>query len=110
MSTTQSGTQGMSRTLRQGRTTHYEFLRLTLNRDGRMDFIAQPSNQPEARFRLIALENKRAVFENPTHDFPTRIVYELTEPNRLHVRIAGTLNGKAKNIEYPFRRTDCPTS
>lgn len=95
---------GMSRTVRRGRTAEFEFLQI---RDvaGRLAYIAKPSNQPEATFPLKALTDQEVVFENPEHDFPQRIIYRAAE-GRLTARIEGTLNGKARAIDFPYTR--CP--
>lgn len=98
---------GMSRTVRNGQVREYEFLRIH-ERDGAIYYTANPSGQQEASFRLVRLTEQEAIFENPDHDFPQRIGYRLEPGGKLTAWIEGTINGKNKKIEFPFRKTDCP--
>jgi hypothetical protein len=101
------GAIGMARTVRKGRTLSHEFTRLAADKDGSIAYVATPSGQSEARFPLVKLEGTRAVFENPEHDFPSRVIYAYTAPDRLDARIEGLLKGKLVSENYPFRRTNC---
>jgi hypothetical protein len=98
---------GMSRTVRNGQIREYEFLRIH-QRDGAIYYTANPSGQREASFRLIRLTEQEAIFENAEHDFPQRIGYRLESGGMLTAWIEGTINGKDKKIDFPFRKTDCP--
>ena len=51
------------------------YLRI-VERDGGLVYIAQPGGNPPTEFVLTELDKKRAVFVNPRHDFPQRIIYE----------------------------------
>ena len=97
---------GVSRTVASGRTAAYEFLRIHDN-GGKLTFTAKPSGQNEASFAVLKSGPREVIFENPTHDFPQRVRYRL-ENDTLVGRIEGTLNGKARSVEYPMRRVDCP--
>ena len=66
---------GMARTVSQGKAAEFEFTQIREDKDGAIYYVAKPSGQPEASFKLIKLQNKEAVFENPQHDFPQRIRY-----------------------------------
>ena len=58
----------MSRTVNtSGKLVAFEYLRI-VERDGGLVYIAQPGGKTATR----------AVFDNPRHDYPKRIVYELT--------------------------------
>lgn len=96
---------GMSRTIRKGRTSEYEFLRIAQGADGRLAFIAQPSGQPQAAFPLLRQDEDTVVFENPAHDFPQRVIYRRIGDTRLHARI----EGRGKGIDFPMSRTACTT-
>jgi hypothetical protein len=96
---------GISRTVVNGKTTEYEFLQIRDLPEG-LTYIARPSNQPEAKFVATGRTADEVVFENPSHDFPQRIRYRLTA-DALHARIEGTLNGKPRGIDFPYRRTNC---
>ncbi len=98
---------GMSRTVRDGKLGGFEFLRIVQTSDG-IDYISKPEeNKEETAFRLTNFSSRRAIFENPTHDFPQRIIYKLITTNRLNARIEGVINGNARGIDFPFVRTKC---
>jgi Domain of unknown function (DUF6265) len=69
---------GMSRTIRRNGTAAFEFIRIATTGDG-IAYIAQPGGRPPTSFKLVESKPGRAVFTNPEHDFPKRIVYELRE-------------------------------
>ena len=98
---------GMSRTVKNGKTIAFENVRLEQADDGSISYIANPSGQQEARFRLVELGGTKAVFENLQHDYPQRIIYELVSPDSLSARIEGTIDGKMKDSGFPFRRVKC---
>jgi hypothetical protein len=97
---------GVSRTVAGNRTVAFEFLRIH-EEGGRLTFTARPSGQNEASFPMREMGARDVVFENPTHDFPQRVMYRL-ENDTLIGRIEGTLNGKPRRVDYPMRRVDCP--
>jgi hypothetical protein len=98
---------GMSRTVRQGRTTEFEFMELRYLPDGKLAFIAHPSGQQTAVFPLLRISDSEAVFENPEHDFPQRIVYAREGDSKLRARIEGADNGAQRVIEFPMSRVSC---
>ncbi len=97
---------GLSRTIAGGKTVAFEFMRIVQEDDGEIYFIAKPSGQTEARFQLIKSTNREAIFENPAHDFPQRIIYR-REGDSLLGRIEGLNNGMSKAIDFPMGRTSC---
>lgn len=98
---------GMSRTVINGRTVEYEFLRLHADSSGDFFYTAIPSGQHETSFKLVRLENRVAVFENPEHDFPQRIIYRLENDGSLKARIEGKSKGKERGIDFPMKRVAC---
>ncbi len=77
-----------------------ETLKLQLEGD-KIQYIADVSHNDEATvFELSSLEEKKIVFENPQHDFPKQISYELISADTLHAVISG--NGK--EIIFQFKR------
>ena len=97
---------GVGRAIVNGKTTEYEFMRIHQEADG-LYFTAQPSGQPQASFKLVSLRDKVATFENPTHDFPQRVIYGLKADGTLRARIEGVMNGKQRGIDFPFTRAKC---
>ncbi|MEO8167737.1 MAG: DUF6265 family protein [bacterium] len=98
---------GIGRTVKNGKTIEYEFVRIVLEDDGSVVYIAKPSGQSEASFKLVKLDGKRVVFENLQHDFPQRVIYYMPGPDSLVGRIEGVMNGKEKGIDFPYRRVKC---
>jgi hypothetical protein len=98
---------GMSRTVASGKTVEYEFIRLHEEENGDIFYTAHPLGQKEASFKLVRLENQEAVFENPDHDFPKRIIYRLGDAGLLNARIEGKRDGKERGVDFPMRRVKC---
>ena len=60
--------------------------------NGAMYYGARVADQNEGKtilFKATYIESGHLVFENPGHDFPTRIVYKLAQPDTLEVNISG---------------------
>lgn len=99
---------GMARTVKGGRVAEFEFMQLRADAEGRLRFIAQPQGRPPTEFRLARQGEAEAVFENPGHDFPQRVIYRRVAPDRLLARIEGEVGGKARGIDFPMQRSPCP--
>ena len=98
---------GMSRTVRKGVTTEYEFLQIREVEPGKLAYIAMPSGRPPTTFTLLRESDTEFVFENLGHDFPQRIIYKRDGDKALNARIEGTVKGKAKGIDFPMKRVSC---
>ena len=97
---------GMSRTVSKGRTVASEFLEL--RQEGTdVFYIARPSGQAEARFKLIEAAPGRAVFENRAHDFPQAIRYTREADGSLLAQIEGPGDNGTTTIDFPMRRGAC---
>jgi hypothetical protein len=97
---------GMGRTVADGRAADFEFLRIEQNGDG-LVYIAKPrANKEETRFKMIRSGASEAIFENPEHDFPQRVIYR-REGAKLSARIEGNRNGKVTGIDFPMTRVSC---
>ncbi len=92
----------VSRTVNtSGKMVAFEYLRI-VERDGGLIYIAQPGGAKPTEFVLTELGSTRAAFENPRHDYPRRIVYELSAEGRLSATI-GQLKGGTPN-RFEFKR------
>jgi hypothetical protein len=98
---------GVGRTIRNGKTLEYEFLRLHEDEQGRVIYTATPSRQKEASFVASRVSDSGATFENPAHDFPQKIVYTKTSNTSMVVRIEGERHGKNRSVEFSFTRVPC---
>lgn len=103
---------GVNRTINDGRTVFFEFLRIEESPDG-IAYLASPLGRyPPTRFQLagpLAEDDRRVTFENPAHDFPQRILYWRSEDNTLHGRIEGLRDGRPSSSEWVWRRAESPT-
>jgi hypothetical protein len=97
---------GLGRTARDGQLREYEFVRI-VEADGSLAYVAEPSGQARATFPLKSLTADEAVFEDPAHDFPQRVIYRRLGPDAMTGRIEGQIGGQAKAVDFPYKR--CPT-
>jgi len=96
---------GMSRTVANGKTVEYEFVTVRTGAQG-LEYVARPSGQPEAIFKASRVSPSEVVFENPRHDFPTRITYRRADDG-LKATIDGVMAGKPRVIEFPYVPGNC---
>ena len=90
---------GIHRDVAKGRTVSFEFLSIEMQKD-QIVYLSMPNGRsPATPFPLKDVSGTRVVFENPTHDFPQRIIY-WKDGNDLRARIEGTMNGKAGSEEW----------
>ena len=94
---------GMSRTVRGGRTVEHEFLEIREVEPGALGYVAHPSGQAGATFKLLRTGDREVVFENLAHDFPQRILYRRTG-DELAARVEGERNGQIRGFDFPMTR------
>jgi len=105
---------GAGHTVLQARTQDYEYLRLEARPDG-LYYVALPSGQKEASFRLVGTTRDEAsgadiwTFANVAEGFPQRIVYRRGSEGWLYAGIEGSLNGEERKVLYPMRHVSCET-
>ncbi len=87
-------------------TVFYEKVTLQLRKDT-LDFVVSTRNQNEApvSFRLVNSNEKTLVFENPQHDFPTKITYNKIGADSIYAEISGTVNGSERKEGFPFKKS-----
>jgi hypothetical protein len=104
---------GVSRTLRRNpggdSTIAWEFIRLYA-RGTDLVYAAQPHNQPAAEFVSEKVSDTEAIFANPAHDFPQRIIYRRVRTDSLRARVEGTQNGRTRGSDYPYARVACDSA
>lgn len=98
---------GMARTIAGGKTVFTEYLQIREEK-GTVSYIVSLglSAKPVA-FKLVKGDRGEAIFENPEHDFPQRIIYRLESPDSLAARIEGKEKGVEKGIDFRFKRAKC---
>jgi hypothetical protein len=94
---------GLHRDVKAGRMVSFEFLRIQATPQGTF-YYASPNSRPPVAFRLVEAADRRAVFENPEHDFPKRILYWLDAAGALHARIEGPQGGKTVAEEWVWTK------
>lgn len=98
---------GVSRTTRGDTLVEFEQLRV-YERDGRLVYVAQPSRQALTEFTSVTVSDTLLVVENPSHDFPQRILYRRAGADSLIARIEGTMGGQSRGVDFPYARVPCP--
>jgi hypothetical protein len=93
---------GMGRTVAGEKTVEFEYLRIEQRADG-IYYVAHPKARcPGTDFKLTRASTTEAVFENPQHDFPKRIIYRKTADDALTASIDGGEGTKA--MSFAFKR------
>lgn len=73
--------------------------------DSGLYYISDVSHNPApVYFKMTRQDSTTTVWENPNHDFPTRIIYRLPTADSLHARIEGLRKGKESGIDFIFQR------
>jgi hypothetical protein len=90
----------LSRTLRGGAMSAFEFLCI-VERNGGLVYQAMPNGrQPATDFTLTNMEATSLTFENPAHDFPKMIRYTLGGDGTLEAVISGTASQKPQTFKF----------
>lgn len=92
---------GVSRTVAGDKTVEFEYLRIEQRADG-IYYVAHPKARcPGTDFKLTRASATEAVFENPQHDFPKRIIYRKTDDGLTATIDAGE---GSKSMSFAFKR------
>ena len=92
---------GISRTIAGDKTVEFEYLRIEQRADG-IYYVAHPKARcPGTDFKLTRASANEAVFENPQHDFPKRIIYRKTDDGLTASIDAGE---GSKGISFVFKK------
>ncbi|MCA8943914.1 MAG: hypothetical protein KDB80_15225 [Planctomycetes bacterium] len=88
-----------------GKVTMFDF-EFFAERGGTLFLQPFPFGKRSVTFALVELDSagRRAVFENPDHDFPRRFDYHCPSPDRLVVSLVGELNGSRERARYELTR------
>jgi hypothetical protein len=97
---------GVARTIRGGKVVSHEFLLIDTDQQGAYYLPRLSSGAAPVKFRLTTQSAAEAIFENPGHDFPQRIVYRKVDGG-LNARIDGKQNGKDRAVEFPMHEVAC---
>lgn len=100
---------GASRTSVGSAVRDTEWLRLEAHGDTLL-YSAIPSGQEATTFRSVEVTAEGFVVEDPTHDFPRRIVYRRLGRDSLLTRIEGPGSDGPRTIDFPMARVACRVS
>jgi len=91
---------GVSRTLVGDRTVSFEFLRIEVRGES-IFYVASPKGRcPATDFKLTRVSGQEAVFENPEHDFPKRIIYRKSSEGGLSAIVDGGEGTKSEKFDF----------
>lgn len=94
---------GVSRIVSGERMVAFEYLRI-VQRGEEIFYIAQPQGRPPTEFKLTKSTPTSATFENPNHDHPKIITYELQADKTLIATIEGDEKGQHKKQSFHFKK------
>lgn len=93
---------GMGRTIVGDKTVEFEFLKIEQRANG-IYYVASPQGGPTTDFKLTRSTGQEAVFENPEHDFPKRVIYRKNPDGSLVASIDAGEKTKSQSFAYlPF--------
>jgi hypothetical protein len=96
---------GMGRTIAGNKTVEFEFLRIEQRGDDVYYVANLNANCPQTDFKLTRLSDQEAVFENPEHDYPKRVIYRKNAAGSLVASIDAGEGTKSQNFSYlPIKR------
>lgn len=95
---------GKSHTIYDNDTVFSEVIRIEQTDTNIYYIVNTAHNEKEVAFKLIEVSGNKAIFENPAHDFPNRIIYELKNDSSLYARIEGMSNGKEVAGEFNLKQ------
>lgn len=89
---------GLGRSLRGGQMASFEFLCIA-EREGSLVYTAMPDGRTTpTHFTLTSISTDSATFENPTHDFPKTVRYNLRADGTLETVISGAANQRTQSF------------
>ncbi len=62
------------------------------------------NNQKPVKFKMASSGNNKFVFENPAHDYPKRIVYEIVNADSVHAFIDDGNDVSGKRMHFYYSR------
>ena len=95
---------GMSRTVKGGKTVEYR-VHAAARRERQAHLCGEAVGTGRNAVPGEDHRRREVVFENPTHDFPQRVIYRRTADG-VTARIEGTMNGKLRGMDFVYKR--CP--
>ncbi len=102
---------GLGHTVMGGKTVSFEFMRIEAGPDGKITYIAKPTDKAEEGFVYQGTSQDRDLtnytFSNPAREFPAQIIYSRTPGGNLFAHVKGKIGGADREVIYPFHPADC---
>ena len=93
--------KGQATTTQNGDTVYIDRTTLII-KDNSIYYVADvPQNKQPTYFKLISITTNGFVCENPEHDFPKKITYQLTGN-----QLKATISGNGKSFDYLYVKKD----
>ncbi|HYI77263.1 MAG TPA: DUF6265 family protein [Chryseolinea sp.] len=99
---------GKSYSIENGDTVSSESIKLVEDSEGiyYIPVVQGQNNNLPVSFKLIVVDANKLVFENPAHEFPQRISYQLVSVDSLVAEISGMIKGEHRARQFPMRRME----
>lgn len=75
--------------------------------NGKLNMIITVPNQNDEKpvsFEMTSANDTLLIFENPVHDYPTKITYRKVNKDSLVAEISGLKEGETVSQKFPFKR------
>jgi uncharacterized protein DUF6265 len=95
---------GMSRTVAGDKLISFESLRIEQRQDGVFYLASVNGSCPATPFRSTRLDAQEAVFENPAHDFPKRIIYRKTSATEMTASVDAGEGAKSHTYTFHLKK------
>lgn len=95
---------GLARAVAKERTTFTEHMEIREEKGEITMYVQIRLPGKITPFKLTSSTETEAVFSNPEHDFPKRIIYRKQADGSLHARIEGD---GGKHEDFPFKPVSC---
>ena len=66
--------------------------------------VRNQNNEQPVSFEMTSMTPNQLVFENPKHDFPSKITYTKITQDSIVAKISGILKGKEQTEYFPMKR------
>lgn len=96
-----------SKEMKDGKVAMFDFERF-FEKGGKVVMVPFPWGRQSVEFPLTEFDAaaRRAVFENPAHDFPRRFRYERVADDKLEIELAGDMGGNQVKMAIRLTRRD----
>ena len=98
---------GISYVTKGADTLFSETMKLELKGD-KLLYIPTVKDQNNAMpvvFTSTSITNNEMIFENPTHDYPKKIMYRQITPDSLVAEVSAIVNGKEKKEQFSMKKS-----